>query len=153
MNEILNELVTLLRASLPTTISVMYGDAQGEARSMLPLVCVSPVSTKFSIAGTGGLRREEFEVDIITYISLKEFSTRSGLSVKYQEELVNIMEERETTRVPKSTTVLGIINNNLELGGGSDTIISDTIQYKTFEDVRVAQATMKVTYIRILPNI
>lgn len=152
MNDILAALAVKITAALPSW-RVVIGPAPQEPRDYLPLVSVAPVRTSFRIRGTGGLRTEIHEINISAMVNLSDyFEDSEGTTVDHLSALVDAMEDRDTDGKPKSTTILGAVNNDLSIGGTVQDILEFNINYDILPTSRVGSATLTILTTRILPN-
>lgn len=152
MNDIIDALIVKLQAALPAW-RVYYGPTPQEPSDYLPLIAVAPVRTSFKIRGTGGLRTEDMEINITAMVNLRDyFEDTEGTEVDHLEALVLAMEDRDADGKPKSTTILGAVNNDLSIGGTVGDILEFNINYDTIPTSRIGSATLTILTTRILPN-
>lgn len=151
MDRILLALQTLISSALGSTYTVLYGGGLVPA-SNYPLVSIEPSSTEMTVAGTGGLRMNTFSVDITLHLDLKDYmSDATSTTIQtHLQALVKIMEERNTDGTPKSTTILGCLNNDLSLGGTVHTMELGTIQYGGNENNNSYIRTAKLSITAVL---
>lgn len=152
----MDDIITALITSLQTNITgwrVVYGDAPQEPDVYLPLISVAPLGTNFVIRGTGGLRDNASEIVITAIVDKKQYYAHSDdLTVSAVQALVNVMEERDATGTPLSTTILGTLNDDLSISGTVGNITDFRLRYDTIPTSRLATATLTFLTTRITPN-
>lgn len=153
MDTILEAIVTMLSAGVPSNYRVIYGVAPQEPDAYLPIITVSPVSTGFDASGTGGLRHQLATIQITAYVLLKDYFQESDdTTVDSIKGLVQIMEARDSTNAPTASTILGIVNNDTTLQGTVGNIMDFSISYDTIPTGRYATASLTIQTQTMLPN-
>jgi len=131
MNEIIEALIALLTAKLGSSYTYMHGLTDDKAKAKLPMIEVIPIETNFEIRGTGGLRRRFNDIEIKLTLNLKSYlkGNTNRTKIEHMEALEKIMEEPDTNGLPKSTTILGVVNDNLSMSSNVGIINNPHITY------------------------
>ena len=113
MNEILDQLKTIFSAAFSTTFSTYYkGKIEIPAQSNMPILSIYPVRTEQR--HTGIVRDTvAYEIAIEAIYSMKQFLDNTNTSNDESdalEQLMKIVEERETDGDLKTSTIMGILN-------------------------------------------
>lgn len=132
MDNIITELLSVLETALTTTYKkYYYGESPFPVQSYLPFLETVPSTTSVTNRGTGGCMDNTFAVTINIKDTLKKY-LKENTNVEidnYMQTAVKRMEERETNGVPKSATVLGVLKDNLKLGGKANILDDFEISY------------------------
>lgn len=156
MGEIIQAIIALLETNLGAEYSYYFGEVRVPGKSRLPLIEVYPENTIDNVTGTGGMRTIECDVKVCLKVSRKDYygDNTDGTTVKFMEDLVSRMEERETNGVPKDSTILGVIqkNQNLQLGGAAHITGPFSISYQetTWGDSYIGMAVLSLKATRLL---
>lgn len=139
MNEILNQLKTILSTSLTSRgiTTFFIGEIKIPAISKLPICTVYPIETRQEHSGT--VRdMVEYDIAITTYINIRDYFDPTGQEDKLDtlDELVKIVEERETDGDLKTNTIMGIINANININ--SKVLYTNNMRatYDTYYDAK-----------------
>lgn len=157
MDDIIQGIQTVLNAALGSTYTgYIYGEVKVPNESMYPFIEIKPLSTEFILKGTGGLRDNLFTIDITVKNSIKKSFTdnTSKTVIAHIQDLIKKMEERDSTGTPKSTTVLGAINNDLTLNNTSMVVGQFNISYDNIEydGSYIVMATLRIVARLLTPN-
>lgn len=153
MNEVLEKLRTLITAALGSTYTVIEGYVTDYSTATMPLIEIQPVRTLFMVKGRA-LYEDEFEIDIRASVNLKDYysNTTTKTAKNSMKAVVDIFENRDTDRSPLANTILGTIIANLSLEGLVGVVNNYQIDYTYVENVKVAQATMRIVVRRQVPT-
>ena len=135
MDELITEIKTLLAAAF-TNFTVVYGKVLVPDDTIFPLIEIIPQSTNFNRLGTGGLSDNIFVLKIVYKNSLKKSITQNTnkTTIAHLQDLVKIMEERTAaTLQPKSTTILGVLLDNITANNKADILREFNIEYDVTE--------------------
>lgn len=81
-----------------------------------PFLEVVPLSSKIDNLGTGAMTDNEFRIAITLKTTLKSYlATSTAERMKHIQDLVKRMEERNSDGTIKSSTILGVLHDNLQL--------------------------------------
>jgi len=120
MNELIENLITLLSAKFTTTFkSYNYGLIVSPGDKSLPMVSVIPVSTVVSNSGTVN-DKNLFTVKVVILASLKQYLNNvsgEGTTLDALQALVEWVEDRESTGEVKDKSVIGVIRQNITASG------------------------------------
>jgi len=126
-----------MEAGLTTTYKkYYYGENEVPEQQILPCLEVVPNGTFIENIGTGGMVKSEYTITINIKNSVKNFYTKGATTiVRAMQDMVKKMEERDGSHKLKSTTVLGILHNNLKLSSsveinGDWRIVYDKIEVR-----------------------
>ena len=117
MNEILDQLRSTLESELTGRgITTFFkGKVEIPAQSDLPMLMVYPIATRQSHSGT--VRDQaEYDIGVEIVVSLKQYfdmANGQGTQIDALDDLVDIVEERESDGDAKSNTLIYVINNNI----------------------------------------
>lgn len=132
MDDIISEIKTALSTALTTSITTYYyGEVLLVPRSYLPALMVFGNETRLIAKSTSKDQTEhDITVRIVYDIAPRLAEDGSGTTMKAHQDLVKIMEERDSNMVPLATTVLGTLRRNIS---GTDYLFNNdiTIEYKT----------------------
>lgn len=118
MTEAVEEIKTLLSSNMESTdVKTFY---QGEIdfdlvpKSYLPAAMIFGTNTDHNAHGTAK-DQSIYSITIRVVLDVKAYFSESGTgdTIKAQEALQDIMEERDANGVPLETTVLGILRRNI----------------------------------------
>jgi len=133
MNDVLDEIKILMQAGMNTTTTKIKSFYQGEVmpvpQSYLPAMMIFGNSTEIIAKTTA---EDQFVYDItirvITDIKKQLKTAGTGEVIKVQQDLINIMEERNANGTLKNDTVLGILRDHIR---GTDYMFNNnlTINY------------------------
>ena len=117
MDGVIQQIITLLNANLTGYTGIYYGENFVPEQAIYPFVEVIPVGTSVENIWTGGLINNTFSVRIQIKDSLKKTlnANTDRTTVQYLQNLVKRFEERDGNGDLLSTTVLGVLTNNLQL--------------------------------------
>ena len=120
MDDVLQTILDLMKATIndnSTQIKTFYkGKVNSEVVPMdyLPALMIYGNSTSVSALSTC---KDQYVYDITIKLvdNLKNYMSTSGVdeTIKHQEAMYNLVEDRETTGVLKADTVLGILRSNI----------------------------------------
>lgn len=136
MDEIILALQSLLTTALGSSYTIIYGEVKTPNESLFPLIEVIPLETNFEGRGTGRLSSNQFTIQINYKNTLKKFvdSNTNQTVIKHIQDAVKIMEERDSsTKLPKSTTILGCLWDNLKISNKVDISRDFQISYNVNE--------------------
>lgn len=134
MDDIILQIKALLEAGLTSAFKkYFYGENKVPEESIMPFIEVIPTRTSMVTRGTGGLRDNEYSVTVNIKDDLKHHLTANTDKdiISGQQFMVKKMEERDANGVPLSATVLGILNENLQLNTKAHIIDNWEISYDT----------------------
>lgn len=116
MDSILTALRSLLVAALTEYTTVYYGENKIPAEADFPLLEIIPRETERVQRGTNSFNNT-YTVTISIKDTLKSHVTaNTDKSVStHMQKMVQRMEERDADGEPKSTTVLGVLSDNLKI--------------------------------------
>lgn len=118
MDEVITALIALLNSGLEEDVykQVYYGINHVPAKSEMPLVEVSPVSTEMANLGTNSMQNE-YSIRITIKDYLKDHLTGdTDKAVLTQfKTMVQRMEKRDADGKPLSTTILGVLHDNRKI--------------------------------------
>lgn len=150
MNEILAELQSIFTTAFGATFKKYFiGKIEVPAQSQMPLLCVIPVGTLQKRSGT--LRddtRYTIAIEIIT--TLKKYldaTAGEGNKLDTLEALISFVENRDSDGVLEASTVMGILTDNLSIGGKvlyTDNMNAEYEQYYSAENWPMAR--VRVTF-------
>lgn len=134
MNDVLAEIKADMEAAIGSAIKTYY---QGEVvlvpLSYAPALMVFGTSTEVVAKSTS---KDEttysITIRVVDTIQKKFDEDGTGVIIKAQEDLIDIMEERDANGIALSTTVLGVLRRNIK---GTSYLFNDdiTINYSTME--------------------
>jgi hypothetical protein len=154
MDNIMLAIQSILQTNLGSGYRVIYGD-DIPGLTEFPYIAVENVNTTYVRTGTGGLAQNTSVIQITAKVNLKDFmQDNTDVTIQaHRQELIKIMEERETNGVPKTSSVLGALYQDLSLGGIVSTIQIGTIQYDTSnaEGSYIRTATLNIETTQQLP--
>lgn len=134
MFDILDELKTDLSAAIGSTIKTYYiGEVLLVPQSYLPALMVFGTETNLIAKSTAkDQTTHAITIRVVHSIVPKFDEAGTGTTVSAHEDLVKIMEERNSSMVPLSTTVLGVLRRNIS---GTDYLFNNDIRiiYKTLQ--------------------
>jgi len=134
MNRVLSEIKTLLSTAMTTSIKQYYqGEVAVVPQSYLPALMIFGNGTEV-VAKSTAKDQYRYNITIRVVIDLKLYLKESGTSdtIKAQQAIINLMEERNTDGTLKDATVLGTLRNNVR---GTDYLFNNdiTIEYQTIQ--------------------
>ena len=135
MNRILSELKTKLSTAIGSNLIKSYyqGEVVVVPQSYLPALMIFGNSTEV-VAKSTAKDQYKYDITIRVVIDLKAYLSEAGTgdTIKAQQAIINLMEERNTNGTLKTTTVLGTLRANIR---GTDWLFNNdiTIQYKTIQ--------------------
>ena len=150
MNEIVAQLQTIFSAAFTTTFKKYFiGRVDVPAQNLMPLLCIIPIRTVQKRSGT--LRDNAtytIAVEIITTLK-KYLDSTSGEGSKLDtlEALTTFVEDRDSSGVFETNTVMGILTDNLSIGNKvlyTDNMAIDYEQYYSKENWPCAR--VRVTF-------
>ena len=117
MNEVILAIIELLKTKFGAEYKQYYfGEIRVPAQMTFPFLEIIPLGSRIDNRGTGGMIDNEFRVGITLKTTLKNYlSTGSADRMKHIQDLVKRMEERNVDGTIKSSTVLGVLHDNLQL--------------------------------------
>jgi len=129
MKTICDALVTAFQTAFTTTFRVYFhGKQENVALDDLPILMVYPIKTTQRHSGT--VRDETiFIIRVELQINLRNYydpEGGQGTALDSLGALENLVEERDADGDAQSDTVVGIINNNLTIGG--NVLYTDNIE-------------------------
>src|SRR3990167_2753058 len=119
MNLVLKEIRDLLQTNLTTSFKRYYvGKIKTPPESYLPILMVHGISTsQIAANSTTSKDHYKYKVEISIIENVYNYVTTNGvesdLVLKTQQAVRNKLEERETTGVPKATSILGVLRRNI----------------------------------------
>ena len=119
MNRVLDEIKSLLSTAMTTRIKSYYkGEVEPVPQSYLPALMIWGKSTTV-VALSTAKDQYVYEIGIKVIIDLKTQLDEAGTGeiIKSQQEIINIMEERNTDGTLKSDTVLGTLRDTDNVKG------------------------------------
>lgn len=159
MDDLIEAIITLLETTLGSGYRVVYGKANIPASTDLPMVCVNPINTTRDNFTTGNAEIAHYTIDVILYVDLKNYLdvNTEAIDIAHKKDLVTIMEARNsTTRMPLSTSILGALTLNPQLGGLVDILQTTEISYtgdaQQIVGSYVVPATLRLVYNQMLPR-
>jgi len=134
MNRVLSELKTKLSTAMTTSIKQYYqGEVVVVPQSYLPALMVFGNSTEV-VAKSTAKDQYKYNITIRVVIDLKLYLSEAGTgdTIKAQQAIINLMEERNTDGTLKANTVLGTLRDNVR---GTDYLFNNdiNIEYKTIQ--------------------
>lgn len=133
MLDVLNELKSLISAGMSNRYDTLYvGEVTLPAKSYMPAVMIIPQQTVKEHVSTA-CDRYVYTVLIRVVVDLKSFFDEAGTgdTIKSQEALMKIMEEREANGVPKGDTLLGILGDVDNIRGTNYIVLNPlTVSYE-----------------------
>lgn len=157
MNELLDEIKALLVAALSAKFTTIYkGEVAVVPRSYLPALMVWPGSTKV-VAKTTTQDQYIYEVNLRAVVDLNKYLDEAGTgdTIKAQEALMKLMEQRTTGSVPNTDSVLGVFRQRSHIGGVQYLYNNDvTITYKIIQtgEYFYCKADMTLQFVTALIN-
>ena len=158
MNELLDEIKGYLSAALTTKFTTYYkGEVIIVPKSYLPALMVWGNSTKV-VARTTSQDQYSYGITIKAVVDINKYVNEAGTgtSVKAQEDLYKLMEERDpTTNQPIATCVLGVLRKVENISGVKYLYNNDIdIQYSTIQtgEYFYCTATMTLNLVTDLIN-
>lgn len=135
MWDILDEIKTDLSTAIgSTTIKTYYtGEILLIPQSYLPALMVFGTETNIIPKSTAkDQTTHRITIRVVHSLVTKLDEAGTGTTLQAHEDLVKIMEERNSSMVPLSTTVLGTLRRNIS---GTDYLFNNEIQivYKTLQ--------------------
>lgn len=118
MNDVIETIISLLRTTLSTTYKkYYYGEIRVPNQAFLPFIEVIPVWSRITNRGTGWMIDNEYTIQINIKNTLKKYLQQNTNveTLDHVQDLVQKMEDREINWDLKSTTILGILHDNLKL--------------------------------------
>lgn len=110
---------------------------------MLPFIEVIPLSSRIDNRGTGGLSSNEYRVQVNIKNTLKKYLKENTAvsKIDHVQDLVLKAEERDALGNVESDTVLGVLQNNLQLSNTAHIIGEWEIRYDEI-DLRESYITI-----------
>lgn len=149
MNDVLAELLTLLETALSTRITSYYqGEVVVPAKSTLPALMVIGNSTRIGKSSTASDQyihsvTVKVVANVMSYVS--EEGNATGV-IAAQEDLIDIIEERESNTTLKSNTVLGCLRKNANIRTGKFEYNNNfVVQYDTIRTGQFFYVSASVT--------
>lgn len=126
MNDVLDEIIAFLSTGMAERVKTFYkGEVVLPPKSYLPALMVFGNSTNIVAKSTA---KDQYiyniTVRIVMNINKKFSEDGTGTTIKAYEDMVNIMEDRETTGVLMTDTVLGLLRENVK---GTNYLFNNTI--------------------------
>lgn len=157
MNEVIESILNLLRTNLGGAYKkYYYGEIRVASQMAFPMIEVIPNTSRITNRGTGGMTNNDFDIIIVVKSTLKKYlGGNKGEKLNHTQDLVKRIEERDTDGTIKSTTVLGVLHDNLKLikDGVRFADINDNweVDYEESDlgDSYIVQATISFTVKRI----
>ncbi len=131
MNEVITEIITLLRASLWSTYKKYYfWEIRVPNQAFLPFIEVVPVGSRIVNRWTGGTINNEFQIRVNIKNSLKKYLQQNTNveTLDHVQDLVEKMESRTNWNI-NSNTILWVLHDNLRLSWNADIIDNWEITY------------------------
>lgn len=131
MNEIITEIITLLRASLWSTYKkYYYWEIRVPNQAFLPFIEVVPVGSRIINRWTGGMINNEFQIRVNIKNSLKKYLQQNTNveTLDHVQDLVEKMESRTNWDI-NSNTILWVLHDNLKLSWKANIIDNWEITY------------------------
>jgi len=134
MNLVLAELKSILSTAIGASIKAYYqGEVAVVPQSYLPALMIFGRSTNV-VAKSTAKDQYQYNITIRVVIDLKKYLSESGTgdTIKAQEALINLMEERNSDGTTKAATVLGALRDNVR---GTQYLFNNdiTIEYSTIQ--------------------
>ena len=132
MDDIISKIVDLMSRNLGNTYKkYFYGENILPEQVLFPFIEVIPLTTLISNRGTGGMKDNEMNIRINIKDTAKNFFKRNTniSTVEGLQTMVKRMEERVLNDF-KSTTVIGILSENLQLEAVAQIIGDWEISYE-----------------------
>lgn len=123
MNEVIEAIILLLQTKLGATYKkYFYGEVRVAEQVFFPMIEVIPMSSKINNRGTGGMIDSEFSVMITVKTSLKKYvgSKKANVSMDHIRDMVERIEKRNADGTLQSSTILGVLHDNLQLTIGNN---------------------------------
>lgn len=117
MDDVILAIRALLLAELGSTYEdYFYGENMVPAEADYPFVEVIPNNSLVTLRGTNSVNNE-YGITIQIKDTLKAFETADTNKeiIAHMQEMVKRMEERDANGKPLSSTILGILQDNLQL--------------------------------------
>ena len=120
MRPLLANIATLMRASLPNTIKrIVVGKDDSPKMSDLPQVQIYPENTQIQLSGT--VKDNQTRVVTIRVVdSVKSKLSQSSVSIGTVSSMLAVcdfIEKKEASGAFSTTSVLGILRNNISIAG------------------------------------
>lgn len=147
MNEIILEIISLLRTTLGATYKKYYfWEIRVPNQAYLPFIEVVPVWSRITNRGTWWMINNEYQVRVNIKSSLKKYLQQNTNveTLDHVQDLVEKMESRTSGDID-SDTVLGVLHNNLTLTGNAHIVWDWEI---TYDEIDLGESY--ITYASIL---
>lgn len=157
MDEIINEILSLLETQFSTTFKkYYYGQVQIPNQSSYPCIMVYPIST--SVISRGNKRDDNaFQIGIAIEQSYKKKikTGGGGTTLTALQELVQWMENRDANGDYEDATVINVIRKNFDFSGKiqfNDNIEIDYQSYMPAGEEPTVRAEMTLRAISVPDN-
>ncbi len=118
----MNEVIEAIRALLKSTLGgaykkYYYGEVHIPNQSFLPFVEVVPMSSRIDNRGTGGMMDNQYTIQVNVKSTLTKYlrENTNTETIEHVKDLVKQIEERDSNGNVLSTTILGVLHDNLQL--------------------------------------
>lgn len=118
MDDVILTIQTLISAQFGTDFKkYYYGENKVPEQSVFPFLEVVPLSTSIINRGTGGMTTDEFRIRINLKDSLKNhLTTNTDKNILgHMQWIIKKMEERDSSGRVKPSTVIGVLQSDLQL--------------------------------------
>lgn len=136
MNEVILAIIALLQAQFTTQYKkYFYGEVKVPNQSMMPFLEVIPLGSRIDNRGTGRLSTNEYRIQVNIKSSLKKYLKENTAvsTIDHIQDLVLKAEDRDTLGNVETATVLGVLQNNLQLSSTAHIVGQWEIRYDEIE--------------------
>ena len=158
MNETLEKIKDILATGISSgrVKSYIIGEPELVPTTLMPCIAIAPSITDITIADNDR-DQSTFTISIKAIVNIKTSIGKNGMEVVGTKEIVDIMEERNSSNILQEGTVLYQVRNNLNLGSNWDVDNSCDINYGVRRDnagqpiAIMAIMTMRVMLVKNRP--
>ena len=158
MNETLEKIKDILATGIPQgkVRSYIIGEPELVPTTLMPCIAIAPSITETNIADTGR-DQHTFTISIKAIVNIKSSIGKNGMEIVGTKDIIDIMEERNSSNELEEGTVLYQMRNNLNLGTNWDIEIVGDINYGIRRDnagqpiAIIAIMTVKVMLVKNRP--
>ena len=132
MDKIALKIKELLEAVLTTQYKkYFYGENKAPDEKIFPFIEIIPINSEIKNIGTGGMLKKIHTIKINIKNTLKKYLTSNTEKevIDHIQDLVKRMEDDETSGQPKSTSVIGVLHDNLQLDATANINGDWTVEY------------------------
>jgi len=118
MNEVIETIQTLLSTTLWSTYKkYYYGEIKVPNQKMMPFIEIIPLSSNITNRGTWWMLDNTFQIQVTIKSTLKKYlqENTNVNTIAHMQDLVKKMEDRNADWTIKSSTVLWVLHDNLQL--------------------------------------